>query len=199
MVASGWVPAERDPEECLGVLLRRMRGSYVTSPDPANHVLLGAVIRLNLVVAMTMRPQMLEGILNSLTPGQTELRFKDGSQLQIIDSLTLAQPSNVKKFQYACVCRHERLVLVWQDDIQNIIPQATRVEERLLSLVSKVNCHELILSNLLNRFGEKQDCLSTFFSFQQDRRLFCLHACPAAWALLLQVKKRRLSQSSQTT
>jgi cellulose synthase/poly-beta-1,6-N-acetylglucosamine synthase-like glycosyltransferase len=135
MVASGWMPAEHDPEDCLGVLMRRARGSYVTSPEPAHHVLLGAVMRLNLVVAMTMRPQMLDGILDSLVPGQTELRFKDGSQLQIIDSLTQAQPSNVKKFQYACVCRQERLVLVWQDDIQNMIPQATRIEERLLSLV----------------------------------------------------------------
>ena len=135
MIASGWIPAENDPEDCLGVLMRRTRGSYVTSPDPAHHVLLGAVMRLNLVVAMTMRPQMLDGILESLAPGQTELRFKDGSQLQILDSLTTAQPSNVKKFQYACVFRQERLVLVWQDDIQNMIPQATRIEEKLLSLI----------------------------------------------------------------
>ncbi|KAG9255368.1 putative glycosyltransferase family 2 protein [Emericellopsis atlantica] len=136
MQASGWVVGgERSVEDCVGVLLRRTRGSYVTAPAEVHHVLQGAVIRLNLVVALTMRPSMLEGILNSLTPGQTELRFKDGSQLQIIESLTLAQPSTVKKFQYACICRQERLILVWQDDLQNIIPQATRVEERLLSLV----------------------------------------------------------------
>lgn len=138
IAASGWIPQDafRNPEECLGVLLRRSRGNYVTAPEPVNHVLLGAVIRLNLVVAMTMRPQMLDGIIASLAPGQTELRFKDGSQLQVIDSLTFAQPTTVKKFQYACVCRQERLVLVWQDDLQNIVPQATRLEEKLLSLVS---------------------------------------------------------------
>lgn len=136
--ASAWIPSNPSAEDCMGVLLRRTRGSYVTHPEQLHHVLQGAVIRLNLVVALTMRPSMLEGILSSLTPGQTELRFKDGSQLQIIDSLTSAQPSNVKKFQYACICRQERLVLVWQDDLQNIIPQATRVEERLLSLVSRI-------------------------------------------------------------
>jgi hypothetical protein len=135
IMASGWIPSERNPDECMGVLLRRTRGNYVTAPETLHHVLLGAVMRLNLAAALTIRPQMLDGILESLSPGQTELRFKDGSQLQIIDSLTLAQPTNVKKFQYACICRQERLVLVWQDDIQNIIPQATRVEERLLSLV----------------------------------------------------------------
>ncbi|KAF7556470.1 hypothetical protein G7Z17_g1393 [Cylindrodendrum hubeiense] len=135
IVASGWVGTDRDRDDCMGVLVRQSRGHYVTSPDPVNPLLLDAVTRLNLGAAMTMRPQMLDGILGSLSQGQTEIRFKDGSQLQIIDSFALAQPSNVKKFQYACVCRQERLVLVWQDDIQNIIPQATRVEERLLSLV----------------------------------------------------------------
>lgn len=137
IVAGGWLPPDhhQNPQECLGVLLRRSRGLYVTAPDPLNHILLGAAMRLNLAVAMTMRVQILDGILASLAPGQSELRFKDGSQLQIIDSLTLAQPANIRKFQYACVCRQERLILVWQDDIQNIIPQATRVEERLLSLI----------------------------------------------------------------
>ncbi|POR37042.1 Uncharacterized protein TPAR_02762 [Tolypocladium paradoxum] len=137
VIASGWVPPEsvRTPDDCLGVLLRRARGNYVTAPDPVHHVLLGAVVRLNLAVAVTMRPQMLDGILRSLAPGQTELKFKDGSQVQIIDSLTLAHSASVKKFQYACVCRQERLVLVWHDDLQHIVPVATQMEEKLLSLV----------------------------------------------------------------
>jgi hypothetical protein len=137
MAASGWIPADnhRNPEDCLGVLMRRSRGNYVTAPEPLHHVLHGAVIRLNLVVAMAIRPQMLDGIIASLVPGQTEIRFKDGSQLQIIDSLSFAQPSTVKRLQYACVCRQERILLVWQNDLQEIIPQATRMEERLLSLI----------------------------------------------------------------
>lgn len=137
MAASGWVPADnhRNTDDCLGVLLRRSRGNYVTAPEPVHHVLHGAILRLNLVIAMAIRPPMLDGILAGITPGQTELRFKDGSQIQIVESLSFAQTSTVKKYQYACVCRQERLILVWQDDLQNIIPQATRIEERLLSLV----------------------------------------------------------------
>jgi len=41
-----------------------------------------------------------------------------------------------KKFQYACLVRDERMALVWHDDLQQIIPHATRLEEKLLSLVS---------------------------------------------------------------
>lgn len=92
-------------------------------------------MRLNLYVATTMRPQMLDGILASLTPGQAELKFKDGSQIQVLDSMNCAQPATVKKFQYACVFRQERLVLVWHDELANIVPQATMIEEKLLSLV----------------------------------------------------------------
>ena len=138
VVASGWIAphSARTNDECLGVLLRHSRGNYVTSPNPVHHVLLGAVIRLNLTVAVTMRPQMLDGILKSLSPGQTELKFKDGSQVQVIDSLVFAHSASVKKFQYACVCRQERLVLVWHDDLQHIVPTATAMEEKLLSLVS---------------------------------------------------------------
>lgn len=103
-------PSMVSVSDCSGVLLRRSRGNYITAPNPLNHILLGAVMRLNLYVATTMRPQMLDGILASLTPGQTELKFKDGSQIQVLDSMNFAQ-------------------------LANIVPQATMIEEKLLSLV----------------------------------------------------------------
>ncbi|KAM0714475.1 hypothetical protein Q7P37_010262 [Cladosporium fusiforme] len=135
IVSSGWAPSNPDPEDCMGVLVRRQRGNYVTMPTPINDLLLEAAIKLNIIVALTMRPQMLDGILASLNPGQTELRFEDGSQLQIFDSLAVLESTNVKKFQYACICRHERLILVWHDDLANLLPQATRTEEKLLSFI----------------------------------------------------------------
>ncbi|KAG6010511.1 hypothetical protein E4U43_008555 [Claviceps pusilla] len=136
-VASGWMLSEpmMPDNDCSGVLLKRSRGSYITVPNPLNNTLLEAVIRLNLNVATTIRPQMLDGILASLTPGQMELKFNDGSQIQVLDSLALAQPATVRKFQYACVFRQERLILVWHDEIANILPQATMVEEKLLSMI----------------------------------------------------------------
>lgn len=76
MIASGWISAEQNPEDCPGVLLRRTRGSYVTPPEEAHHVLLGAAIRLNLVIALTMRPQMLEGILKLF------VSWADGATIQ---------------------------------------------------------------------------------------------------------------------
>ena len=136
IVASGWAPADPDPADYMGVLVRKQRGTYITMPTPINDSLLDAAVKLNIIAALTMRPEMLDGILASLMPGQTELRFHDGSQLQILDSIMLVDQSTIKKFQYACVCREERLILVWHDDLTSLIPQAAKIEERLLSLVS---------------------------------------------------------------
>lgn len=138
IVASGWMPSSEMsfPHQPLGVLLRISRGNYISSPeDPAHPLLLGAVIRLNLAVAFTMRSQMLDGILAKLPQGQSELRFKDGSQIQILDSMASAQPSNVRKFQYGCIFRDERVLLTWQDSLQHIISQGNKFEEKLLSMV----------------------------------------------------------------
>lgn len=137
IVSNGWALSNPDPEDYMGVLVRKARGNYITMPTPINNRLLNATIKLNLIVGLTMRPQMLDGILGSLTPGQTELKFKDGSQLQILDSLAQADSSNVRKFQYACVFRQERMILVWHDEVMNLVPQATKIEEKLLGLVSR--------------------------------------------------------------
>ncbi|KAG5923835.1 hypothetical protein E4U42_004823 [Claviceps africana] len=157
-VSSGWMlPEPMMPDnDCSGVLLKRSRGSYITFPNPLNHTLLETVIRLNLNVAITMRPQMLDGILASLTPGQMELKFKDGSQIQVLDSMAFAQPATVKKFQYACVFRQERLVLVWHDDLGHILPQATTIEEKLLSMVWG---DENLPSNLLQMSSRRESSL----------------------------------------
>ncbi|KAJ3493667.1 hypothetical protein NLG97_g4589 [Lecanicillium saksenae] len=137
VMVSGWIhpDAALDPNNVHGVLIRRSRGQYLTVPDPAHPVLYEAVKRMNLAVAVTIRPRLLEGIMMALTEGQTELRLKDGSQLQVIDSLNHAHPTTVKKYQYACICQHERMLLVWHDDISQVLSHAAYLEEKLLTMI----------------------------------------------------------------
>jgi hypothetical protein len=182
IVSSGWAPADPDPADCMGVLVRKQRGTYITMPTPINDSLLDAAVKLNIIAALTMRPEMLDGILASLMPGQTELRFHDGSQLQILDSIMLVDQSTIKKFQYACVCRQEKLILVWHDDLTNLTPQAAKIEERLLSLVSRLLVGVTLLNDLtidipgLGRSkpgfqhppSTHEACLSQLFSIRRD-------------------------------
>lgn len=133
----GWIPPNINAEASrgFGVLLRRSRGHYVYLPDNIRLLLLEAVQRLNVGVAITIKPHMLEGIIAGLQYGQRELRMKDGSQLQIIDSLASITISSVKKFQFGCLLRKEGMLLVWQDNLQQILSHAQKMEDKLLAYV----------------------------------------------------------------
>jgi hypothetical protein len=124
-----------NPLECHGALLRKSRGSYVTSPENISPKLLEAVQRMNVEVAFTMRPHVLDGIVSALLPGQTDTKLNDGSQLQVLPSLDAVTAASVRKFQYACLVRQEKMLLVWHDDLEHIVPHAARMEEKLLALV----------------------------------------------------------------
>lgn len=99
--------------ECLGVLIRKSRGIYATAPNAVHPDLVAAVQKLNAQVAFTMRTDSVEIILDSLEEFQTDLVMKDGSRLQVMDSLSSISSVNVKRFQYCCVLRDERMILIW--------------------------------------------------------------------------------------
>jgi len=119
-----------------GVLLRKSRGVYACAPEAISPVLLAAVRKLNVEVAFTMRTETTKVILSTLEPHQSEVLLTNGSQLQVVDSLAEIASSSIKKFQYACLVRQEGMMLVWHDDLQQILPHARALEEKLLSLVS---------------------------------------------------------------
>jgi hypothetical protein len=121
-----------------GVLLRRGRGQYITEPSVVHPLLLQAITKLNVEVAFTMSTETTEVIFSVLKPDETDIMLGDGSQLQIIDSLADVARSGsglVKKFQYGALIREEQILLVWHDDLDKILGQATAIEERLLGLI----------------------------------------------------------------
>jgi hypothetical protein len=121
-----------------GVLLRRSRGQYITEPPVVHPVLLQAITKLNVEVAFTMSTETTEVILSILKPEENGIMLADGSQLQIVDSLAeIARYGSgaVKKFQYAALVREEGFLLVWHDDLDKILGQASSIEEKLLGLI----------------------------------------------------------------
>lgn len=130
----GWVSPNGTGTTCEGVIYKQSKGKYAAHPEDVLS-LQWCGQRLNLVVAFTMKLPMLAGILETLREGQKELKFKDGSQLQIADSLDSMVPSNVKKFQYACLVKHEQLILIWHDELQHVVASAEKLERKLLSMV----------------------------------------------------------------
>lgn len=121
-----------------GVLLRQSHGTYVTQPAVVNPELIAAVQKINVEVAFTMTTEITRLIFDTINSEQTDFVLPDGSQYQVVDSLwaiATSASSEFKRFQYTCLVRRERLVLIWHDDVQQILQHAGDVERNLLSLV----------------------------------------------------------------
>jgi hypothetical protein len=120
------------------VLLRQSRGTYVTQPTIVHPELMSAVLKINVEVAFTMMTEITKLIFDTLDSEQTDLLLPDGSQYQILDSvsaITTSASSEFKRFQYTCLLRRERMILIWHDDVQQILQHASDVERTLLTLV----------------------------------------------------------------
>jgi hypothetical protein len=123
----------------LGVVLRRSDGMFTADPLFLNSELVKAVERLGVPVAFTMSSDIVQTLLSSVTPFQTEISLDPrGFVLPIVNSVKeLASPkSSVTKEAYICLCRSEKYVLVWSDSVQGVLAHGSDVETRLLGLVS---------------------------------------------------------------
>jgi hypothetical protein len=99
---------------------------------------LRAVQNLDVEVALALSTETTDVIFSSLEPYQTEIMLRNGSQLQILQSMNQIATMTrklVKRYQYAALIREEQVLLVWHDDLDRIIPHAMDLEGRLLTLV----------------------------------------------------------------
>lgn len=119
-----------------GVLIRKTNSDFVTEPRHIDQELLAAIKKINPGVALTMCTDGTDAVFDVLDDHESQLRFSNGSQIQIYDSLeAIAHSPSIKKFQYAALVRQERLLLIWHDDLSAILSQAMEIESRILGLV----------------------------------------------------------------
>ncbi|CAN8097112.1 unnamed protein product [Discula destructiva] len=108
---------------------------FLSKPSQMAHLDLVAAQRLNVGVLVTLRLHMLAPIIAGMHDGQTELMMRAGYQLQVVESLASVSSSSVKKFQYAAILRKEGVLLVWQDEVTNILTHAQHMEDKMLNYV----------------------------------------------------------------
>ena len=136
MAVQGWLTAPKS--ENHAVLLRQSRGVYVSEPEIVSPLLVKAIEKLNVEVAFTMSTKTTAAIFQSLRPEQNEIVMPDGSQYQIVDSMDeMAKWASLKirKFQYACLLRKEKIIIVWHDDVSEILIHAEELERIFLGMV----------------------------------------------------------------
>lgn len=117
----------------LGVVLRRTDGLFTAEPLFLNQDLVNAVEKLAAAVAFTMSSEITHALFQ-----KPELSLDPrGFILPIVNSVAdiASGKVSVARDAYICLCRQERMVLVWGDTVPGILAHGTDVETRLLGLV----------------------------------------------------------------
>jgi hypothetical protein len=162
----GWFEVNQ-PVRPLGVLVRQSSGGYMTEPRDLSPLLIQAIEKLSVQVAFTIATDTTEAIFDVIRENDHNIMLGDGIQLQIVDSLkdiTQAGLSRNGTSQRAALLKTERILLVWHDDVDKVLLQAAKVEEKLLRVVSFIWAEECqsscqivksLLTLYLARFGER--------------------------------------------
>lgn len=136
----------------LGVVIKSKNGSpktegissYIAEPRDTNPDIIHAVARLDLSGAFTSSSDVTRALLQRIEPNQTELSASDQDfVLPIFRSLDdLGREHEEWNYRSAavkaggvCLCRRERVVLMWSDNAEGLVARGRDVEAKCIALV----------------------------------------------------------------
>ncbi|KAG6899344.1 hypothetical protein C0993_011083 [Termitomyces sp. T159_Od127] len=96
-----------------------------------------AVAALNPAVAIKIRSAAVHAALAAVHPDDQTVYVDANTRIQIVDTM-LALPAADKE-QCAAFIRDERVLVIWSDVLDRIVPIATDFEERLIKLLWRAN------------------------------------------------------------
>ncbi|KAI0711643.1 glycosyl transferase family group 2-domain-containing protein [Earliella scabrosa] len=119
----------------VGVALRAEDGEYRVFPyeTPALEPFEVAVRALNPAVAVKVRSAAVHSAFAELGPEDNSLAIDENARIQVLD--TMVDLPTADKEQSAAFIRDERVLVVWSDSIDAIIPTCRDFEERLIKLL----------------------------------------------------------------
>ncbi|ROT40965.1 glycosyltransferase [Sodiomyces alkalinus F11] len=119
--------------EVEGVLLRKMRGTYMACPPAlANSPFGRAAAALNVQCAMTVNSRVIKTFLQ-WQPDAVDVPLMNGLRVQILP--TIEDLARARKHQFAAFVASEGLLIVWDDDALHLVPRAKAIESELMQLV----------------------------------------------------------------
>ncbi|KAG1848118.1 glycosyl transferase family group 2-domain-containing protein, partial [Suillus subluteus] len=127
----------RPTEETIatGVCLRVAAGHYRVFPY--NQLLLApfeaAVRLLNPVVAVKIRSAAVHAAFSTITDTDASIYIDSDTKIQVFDSMNFLP--RAEKEQCAAFIRDERVIVIWSDSFDTIIPLCRDLEEKLIKLV----------------------------------------------------------------
>jgi len=136
--------------EVEGVMLKKSRGNYLACPPAlADSVFADSCVELNVQVshflsevhspvltlqqcAMTVNSRVIKTFL-AWSPDAIDVPLTNGLRVQVLP--TMEDLPAARKHQMAAFIADEALLVVWDDDVHNIIKRAKFIEDELMELV----------------------------------------------------------------
>lgn len=137
-VANSWFKVN-EPSKPTGVLLRQSNGAYVVEPQNLSTTLVQTVSELRLPVVFAISTESTEAIFDVINAEDHEVMLSDGLYIQVfhsMDDLVGNELSLDGRDPYAVLLKNERILLIWQDDVDKALHHCVSTEEKLLELVS---------------------------------------------------------------
>ncbi|KAH9991982.1 glycosyl transferase family group 2-domain-containing protein [Russula compacta] len=118
-----------------GVCLRDDTGSYRVFPyeNLALEPFECAVRAMNLIVAVKVRSAVAHAAVSQVGPEEKSVYLDANTRIQIVDTMMMLP--HAEKDQNAAFIRDERVLVVWADGPDTIIPTCNDFEERLIKLL----------------------------------------------------------------
>jgi cellulose synthase/poly-beta-1,6-N-acetylglucosamine synthase-like glycosyltransferase len=121
----------------LGVILRGSQaGPYVYEPVTLNTGVVQAVEQLGVPVAISMASEFTDALFQQLAPFQTEVNLAvTGPIVPVVRSVNEihGETAAALKEAYMCLCRDQRILLIWGPSVESIVAHGTDVEGRIVS------------------------------------------------------------------
>jgi len=123
----------------LGVMIKLVDDQHSIHPPTLHPTVLEAMSLLDIAIAFTMSSEITSTLFRHMSPYQTEILVQpQGIKIPIVESMEdVIYLASTKKMRGAsCIVRKERLVLVWSNSVENILPHGAELEKLLLETVS---------------------------------------------------------------
>lgn len=138
--SSGWLNQHECPDpSTLGVMIKLRHNQHSIYPSTLHPMFILAINSIDAAVAFTMVSEVILTLFRQMSPYQSEIPVQQqGIRIPIIESLEeFINLDNCSLMgDYSCVIRRERVVLVWSNAVDNILPHGSEVEKLLSETVN---------------------------------------------------------------
>lgn len=137
---SGWQNRQECPDpSMLGVMIKLLNDQHSVHPPTLNSRAAEAMKSTDGAVMFTMSSDITSTLFRQMSPYQTEILVQpQGIKIPVLDSfedvIYLGTTNKLKGS--SCIVRKDRVILVWSDAVENILPHGAELEKLLLETVS---------------------------------------------------------------